>query len=1054
MHEGLYILFDSGSSDSMIKMKYVKHLKLHKMHKPIRYETTAGPYISRLQCKVPFTLAEFSSSSVINHKFQVDEESTAGDIGYDAIFGRNILSELGLIMDFDDKIMSWNGNVVPMRSLENESPSKKELRALLIESREPESTREATNRVVKILDANYKKADLTEIVQGADQLNQTEKKQLFELLSKYEDLFDGTLGCWETNPVKLEMKEGEKPHNSRYYPMPKIHKETFRKELQRLVEIGVLEPIEGSEWGSPTFIIPKSQGTVRFVSDFRRLNAKIVRKPYPLPRIADTLQQMEGFQYATTLDMNMGYYHLSLDRESSEMCTIVTEFGKFRYKRLPMGVSCAPDIFQSKMNGLLGDIEGVRAYLDDILILSKSNYTDHLVQVEQVFDRMQKAGLKINAGKSHFGINEVEYLGYVVTREGIKPNPKKVKAIMELKRPTTTTEVRRVIGLVQYYRDLWQKRSHILAPLTDLSKGPKHKKIEWKDEHEQAFKALKLMVSKEVILAYPDWTKPFVIHTDASDFQLGAVISQNDKPIAFFSRKLNSAQRNYTTTEKELLSIVECLKEFRNILWGYEIIVYSDHRNLVQAATISESQRVMRWRLLLEEFGPDIRHIAGEDNTIADALSRMPTTNIQDSTRSSSTEEDHESLNEMFYQEKEQSNDTGFPLELSEVQRIQNKELKQRNSKLKAEVKDKNSRYNIQELEGLDIVMYENKIYVPEPLRGRTLHWYHHYLSHPGGDRLAQTLSTICYWKGLQNQSKMFCKKCETCQKFKKRKTRYGHLPPKNIGVLKPWEKVHIDLIGPYSVLALQQRPGQKREMTELSLTAMTFIDPATGWFEIVEVPTIDKSSARISQLFDQVWLSRYPRPKEVIFDNGSEFKSDFVPLLKDFKIKPKLTSIKNPQSNAIVERVHQVLSNMFRTKDLSKRIFDYVNPWNDILSSVAWAIRASYHSTLQATPAQLVFQRDMVFNIATIVDWRAITINKQRQVDKDNLRENRKRVDYDYQVGDQIYVLRDGIHRKLEGPHQGPYPITHIYTNGTVRIQKGNVNERLNIRRITPKFP
>jgi len=265
---------------------------------------------------------------------------------------------------------------------------------------------------------------------------------------------------------------------------------------------------------------------------------------------------------------------------------------------------------------------------------------------------MQHAGWKINANKSHFGINEVEYLGYVVTREGIKPNPKKVKAIMDLQRPTTTTEVRRVIGLVQYYRDLWQKRSHILAPLTDLATGPKNKKIEWKDEHENAFIALKTMVSKEVILAYPDWTQPFIMHTDASDFQLGAVISQNDKPIAFFSRKLNSAQRNYTTTEKELLSIVECLKEFRNILWGYEIIVYSDHKNLVQAATISESQRVMRWRLLLEEFGPDIRHTSGEDNTIADALSRLPTTNPTESIRSSCTEKGHDSLNEIFFQEE------------------------------------------------------------------------------------------------------------------------------------------------------------------------------------------------------------------------------------------------------------------------------------------------------------------------------------------------------------------------------------------------------------------
>jgi len=241
-----------------------------------------------------------------------------------------LLIEYGLIMNFEDRTMSWNGNVVPMRSLTDERPNRRQLRAILTRSQEPESTQNATNRVMKILDANYEKADLDKMVQGATQLNGIEKRQLHELLYKFEDLFDGTLGCWETNPVKLELKEGEKPHNSRYYPMPRIHKETFRKELLRLCEIGVLEPIEGSEWGSPTFIIPKNQGTVRFVTDFRRLNAKIIRKPYPIPRITDTLQQLEGFQYATSLDMNMGYYHLSLDRESSDMCMIVTEFGKYR----------------------------------------------------------------------------------------------------------------------------------------------------------------------------------------------------------------------------------------------------------------------------------------------------------------------------------------------------------------------------------------------------------------------------------------------------------------------------------------------------------------------------------------------------------------------------------------------------------------------------------------------------------------------------------------------------------------------------------------------------
>ena len=178
-----------------------------------------------------------------------------------------------------------------------------------------------------------------------------------------------------------------------------------------------------------------------------------------------------------------------------------------------------------------------------------------------------------------------------------------------MERPSTVTEVRSFIGMIQYYRDLWPKRSHMLQPFTDISSGKNGAKIKWTSELEEAFHQIKKMVCQQTLLTYPNWDKPFQIHTDASDYQLGAVISQEGKPIAFFSRKLNSAQKNYTTTEKELLSIVECLKEFKYILFGYEINVFSDHKNLVHAATISQSQRVMRWRLILEEFGPNILHI-------------------------------------------------------------------------------------------------------------------------------------------------------------------------------------------------------------------------------------------------------------------------------------------------------------------------------------------------------------------------------------------------------------------------------------------------------------
>ena len=196
-----------------------------------------------------------------------------------------------------------------------------------------------------------------------------------------------------------------------------------------------------------------------------------------MPRISDTLQQLEGFRYATSLDMNMGYYHIVLSPETADMCTIITEYGKYRYKRLPMGVACSPDIFQAKIYELLGDIEGTKAYIDDILVVKKGTFKEHLMQLEEIFKRCQRANIKLNAEKCRFGLNEIDYLGYLVTPDGVKPNPKKIKAIQALERPTTVTEVRRLIGMVQYYRDLWPRRSHILHPFTAISSGKKEQKL-------------------------------------------------------------------------------------------------------------------------------------------------------------------------------------------------------------------------------------------------------------------------------------------------------------------------------------------------------------------------------------------------------------------------------------------------------------------------------------------------------------------------------------------------------------------------------------------------
>ena len=218
-------------------------------------------------------------------------------------------------------------------------------------------------------------------------------------------------------------------------------------------------------------------------------------------------------------------------------------------------------------------------------------------------DSKEPGSPQANVRKCFFAEEELEYLGYYLTRNGIQPQPKKVEAILRLQPPKSRRQLRHFLGMVNYYRDMWRRRSHLIAPLTSMVS--KDSKWVWGPEQQKAFDAIKQLISKETLLAFPDFSKTFHVHTDASDYQLGAVISQDGRPLAFYSRKLNSAQKRYTTGEQELLSIVETLKEFRNILLGQRIVVHTDHKNIIYGNLTND--RIARWRLLLEEYGPEIQ---------------------------------------------------------------------------------------------------------------------------------------------------------------------------------------------------------------------------------------------------------------------------------------------------------------------------------------------------------------------------------------------------------------------------------------------------------------
>jgi hypothetical protein len=424
-YDNLQVLIDTGSSHSLINKKY--GLESNRKESIKQYSTGSGVLKTKYKTMEQLMLPEFSDKKNITWHFSVFEGK---EVGYDVIIGRDLTLELKMDISFANKSISWEGIEIPMRNfnkLKKWNISRMEMKAIIQESTEPIVTQEATERILKILDSKYEKANLRLVVKGAKHLMPIEREKLYKLLIKYQDIFDGSLGAWETDNVDFEMKEGAKPISQQYYPVPHLYKETFKKELDRLEQLGVLEKVQQSEWGSPTFIIPKKDGQVRFLTDFCRLNLMLKRKPYPLPRISDTLQQLEGFNYATSLDMNMGYYHIKLSLTAADMCTIITEYGKYRYKHLLMGVSCSPDIFQAKIYELLGDIEGTKAYIDDILVVKKGMFNKHLNQIDEIFCRCQKANLKLNPLKCRFGLNEIDCLGYIVAPTGKNQIQRKLK---------------------------------------------------------------------------------------------------------------------------------------------------------------------------------------------------------------------------------------------------------------------------------------------------------------------------------------------------------------------------------------------------------------------------------------------------------------------------------------------------------------------------------------------------------------------------------------------------------------------------------------------------
>ena len=384
----LRCLIDSGSSDSIILDAFVSGFKKQKSKQAHQWTTKGGIFKTDARCAVPFYMVDFSTQKRVTWTFHVDSTTTPSGAGYDMIIGRDLLFKLGIDIKFSSGTLKWDDTEVPMREFGELRDRQMAYHCYYMKD-DVLATTQLTKRAIKILDSKYEAINVSKVVAEQVGLSTQQRSALYTLLFKYQGLFNGELGDWDSSPVSIELQPNAKPFHSRAYPVPQVHEAAMRREVERLVAIGVLEECNDSEWGAPTFIIPKKDGRIRFISDFRKLNQYLKRKPYPIPKIQDMLLKLKGFTYASALDLNMGYYTIRLDPDAQKLCTIVLPWGKYKYKRLPMGLAGSPDIFQEKMSDLMRGLEFVRCYLDDVLIISTSTFEEHLQKVEMCFQRIE-----------------------------------------------------------------------------------------------------------------------------------------------------------------------------------------------------------------------------------------------------------------------------------------------------------------------------------------------------------------------------------------------------------------------------------------------------------------------------------------------------------------------------------------------------------------------------------------------------------------------------------------------------------------------------------------
>ena len=834
---------------------------------------------------------------------------------------------------------------------------------------------------------------------------------------------------------RIELTPGTRPKYIPAYRMPHSRKEIVEELVNDMVRQGVVSP-SASPFNSPLILVPKKDGSFRPCVDFRALNSITLPDRYPLPVLSEVLNSLGGKKVFSTLDLLSGFWQVPLAEESKELTAFSTPSGHFKFEVMPFGLRNSPITFVRLMSMVFGNSkpDSVLTYLDDVVVFSVTP-EEHLKDVKAVLIKLEEAGLKVKLSKCQFSRRKLNFLGHVISGDGITVQEDKISKIQDYPAPSNEKSLKRFLGLCGYYRPFISNYALICQPLTKLFR--KGTAYEWDDAQIHAFEELKSRLMSAPILTYPDFSKPFVIACDASDVGIGAALLQKGPrrlmPIAFASKLLSDTERRYSVTEREALAVTWSLRKFRDICFGYKVTVLTDHQpvtNLFRNRNLSG--KLARWFLQVQEFEPEIRYIPGPKNTIADALSRV----------GEDLEIDPSVVATYTIQEVD------LDMELVRLEQRQDQELAGVINGISDTV---NSEYEL-----IDDILYRRmtdgkgvarlRLCVPKSLVSRVLHLIHsHNLAgHPGIHKSVLMARRNYFWENMVAQIEEYVRQCETCNRFKGNVNKRATLEAYPTE-LDPWEWVAMDFMGP-----LPTTPRGNRFL-------LVFVDYLSRYVELV--PTTSRSAICVAEALRHNVVTRHNCPRVLVCDNAKEFTGEVMSKLAEFYGIRKVHTIPyRPMGNGLVERQNRKIIDHLKTI-----VGNLDECWDVLMDDVAIGINSTVNESTGETPHYILYGTEKrlptsflcknpcvkrVYNYEDYVSVRTSESIRTIARVRENLLSSalkrkevydRNAVSAELKVGQKVYALlhvKSGSFPKVAPKFEGPYRVVEVLGRGKYRLK------------------